>query len=130
MKSTVFVRFFKKISLLSVLLFVLAFVMTQYLPVQYITPVLPYIVLFFYLISLTIYYLLTNSIQKRFNQFLNYFMLATTVKLVLMFVIMVVYVLNFKEDAYAFMVSFFLLYVIYTFIEVVSLLSFNKSLKK
>ncbi|MEI8203922.1 MAG: hypothetical protein WCH34_12960 [Bacteroidota bacterium] len=129
MKTSVFHAFFKKVTMLSTLLFIIAILMNFYLPARFVTPTLPYQVLFFYAISLSLFYILSRSIQERFNQFLNYFILATGIKLILLLLIIILYVFNYKEDAFAFIVSFFILYVLYSVVEVVSLLQFNRSLK-
>ncbi len=129
MKTSVFYRFFIKITLLSAILSIIALLMIIISPTRFISPTLPYQVLFFYIISMVLFYILSHSIKKRFSQFLNYFILATGIKLLFLLLIIMIYVFNNKEDAYVFIISFFILYIIYSIVEVVSLLSLNRSLK-
>ena len=67
-----------------------------------------------------------KAVERRPARFVNVFMLTTMLKLMLFLAVMVVYVLLNREDAMPFILTYFVLYVIYTVLEVVSILKVNK----
>jgi hypothetical protein len=129
MKSP-FYRFSRILFVLSAILFIVSWILINYTSLPMISKMLPWMVIMYLVISELLFYILSNSIQKRFSLFLNHFMLATGLKLLLLIVILLVYVFNNKPDAYAFILNYFVLYIIYTAIEVGFLLTFNKNIDK
>lgn len=72
--------------------------------------------------------LLLSSLGRP-QRFINMFMAATGIKLMLYLFFILAYVLLYTDYAIPFIVIFFTLYITYTFLEIVNLLKFLKTLK-
>ena len=127
---THYIDFLKRLLIFSLILGVITFGIAFFLPPKAITPVLPFLFLFFISVTLTGYYLLIKAAGKKFIKFLNYYLLTTTLKLLLFIAILVGYIMLNKEDAGPFGISFFILYLLYSVFEVVSLVSYSRSLNR
>jgi hypothetical protein len=99
------------------------------LPLKYITPMLPYLVLFFLVTGLAVFYFFSRAVTKRFSMFTNYFMIATTLKIMLYLTVIVTYTFSHRSDAITFILTFFLLYLSYTAFEVVWMLRLREPTK-
>jgi len=95
---------------------------------QFITPALPWLILFLALTTYVLYRILLKASRGKFNSFTNYFMAATTSKLLLLLAVIAVYLYFFRDDAIRFAVTLFVLYLVYTVFEVIWLLRINKPL--
>jgi len=129
MKS-VFIDFLRKLVIFSVILSFIAIGLVILIPKTSITPALPYLFIFFLAITLISYYILIKAAQKKFIRFLNYYLLTTTVKLVLFIAVLMTYIMLNRKDAVPFALSFFLLYLCYTIFEVVFIVGYSKTLQK
>jgi len=72
---------------------------------------------------------LVLSSTERPQKFINMFMAVTGIKLMLYLFIILAYVLLFTDSAIPFIVIFFVLYIAYTFLEIVNLLKYLKTVK-
>lgn len=108
------------VSLIGALLFYLA-------PGEYYTQAFPFLIVFFFVVTLIVHYFLEKAIKNRPMKFVNLFMLITFLKLFFFLVIMVIYALLAKEDAIRFIITYLALYILFSAFEVVSIL---KDLKK
>ena len=90
------------------------------------TPAFPFLFVFFNAIAFLTYYFLYKSIRNRFIKFLNSYLIATILKLFIYVTVMIFYIMNHKEDAIPFAISFFLLYLLYNIFEVIALLDLSK----
>lgn len=111
--------FVKKLLIFTIILAAIGFGLYQILPFDFTTPVVIYLYLFFFSITLIVHYLLLKIAQKRANSFINYFMLLTFGKLLFFLTIILVYALLYRDDAKVFIITFFILYVCFTSFEVV-----------
>jgi len=127
MKSA-FPKFLKNLLLFSVLLGVILFVLSFFIPAKILTPTLPFQFFFFVAITILVSYILFKASGTRFPRFLNIYMLVTVLKLFLFFLLIMLYVSRNRQDALAFTVTFFLLYISFSIFEVVSLISFFKKM--
>lgn len=100
----------------------------QLLPRNFITPALPFLLLFFMAVTMIGYYLLLKASSKTLLKFLNAFLLLTFGKLILFIGVLVLYILLNRWDAMPFGIGFFVLYLFYTAFEVVYLVKISKSL--
>ena len=96
------------------------------MPSQWVSPVLPVLPVFFMAITFLIHKGFVGAIALRPQQFVSRFMLITTIKLLSFMVLLLIYALMFKDDAIQFLISFFVLYVIYSAFEVVAVMNLNK----
>ncbi len=129
MKS-VFLSFLKNLVIFSVILGIAVMVLYFLLPRSYFTPALPYLFLFFISATLAGFYILVRATRKKFIRFLNFYLLTTMVKLVFFIAILVTYLFLNKKDAVPVGLWFFLLYIFFTFFEVVSLLNYSRTLQQ
>ena len=82
----------------SIVITAVVLVLQQVMPVQYVSPALPYIVLFFFVITLfTLYILLRDQAKKEAKKFVSSYMLSRVIKLLSCLVFLLVYVLVKKE---------------------------------
>jgi L-asparagine transporter-like permease len=120
-----FQKFILILSVTTAVIIALAMLIYSLTPPHYYTRAFPFLLLFFYIVNLLMYRFLLKEMEKRPEKFINAFMAITTIKLFLYMIVMVVYAMIFKEDAKQFITVFFILYVVFTSIEVVSLLRVN-----
>ena len=110
----------------SVILGVFAYGLTFCLPSVDFSPGLPLLFPFFFAVSALIFFFLTKSTKTKFSSFINRFMIATFLKLMIYFIVLLGYVFTHRGDAVRFIFAFFILYVAYTAFEVVAMLKFTK----
>jgi hypothetical protein len=127
MKS-VYLNFLSRLFIFSLIIGVIAFAISYFLPKTLITPALPYLFPFFFAVTLIIHYLLLKAYERRHSRFITSFMLVIFLKLFFYLSIMVVYVLINKTDAMRFIITYFIFYVFYTTFEVVSILSHSRAM--
>jgi phosphatidylglycerophosphate synthase len=125
-----FLSFIKNLGIFSLLLAIVIGGFFFLLPRSYFTPALPGLLLFFIGVTLAGFYILIRASARKFIRFINLYLLITVIKLVVFIAILVIYLLLNKKDAVPFGLWFFLLYIFFTFFEVVSLLSYSKSLQQ
>ncbi|WP_297089157.1 hypothetical protein [uncultured Draconibacterium sp.] len=97
---------------------------------QYYIPILPFLLLFFYLTTLGIHSFLLKMSKKGIGTFTRSSMLVTTFKLLLFSVLAVIYIAIDRDNALSFVIYFMLLYIIYSIFEVVEISKITKSKNK
>ncbi len=111
----------------SVILAAIAYSLTFFMPASNFSPLLPWLFPFFFGVTAGIYFFLASSAKTKFSSFINRFMIATFLKLMIYFMVLLTYIFTHKEDAVRFILAFFILYVAYTVFEVVAMLKFTKN---
>jgi hypothetical protein len=119
-------QFILRLTVLSLVLGLLVFLLGRYLPHGIISPALPFLLILFYVITALVHYVLLRISAMNPRKFVGYFMLATFLKLMNYLIVIVVYVWYVKEGVLPFILSFFILYIIYTVFEVFSILAQTK----
>jgi hypothetical protein len=107
-----------------------AVILSLVLPESYITPALPLLILVFLATSVSSFYYLLKSSEKRFIKFVNVFLLTILLKLLLYIAIMISYALLNRADAVPFLLSFFILYLLFTVFETLFVIRFSQNSKK
>jgi hypothetical protein len=125
-----YLTFLRRIVVFSVILGLMTTGLRFLVPAHYITPTLPWLFVFFIVVTITGYYFILRSSNTKFIRFINSYLLVTVVKLFLFIGVIFIYLLNNRQDAAAFAISFFILYFCYMIFEVVNLVSFFKSSKR
>jgi len=115
-------HFILRLTILSLALGVLVFILNWLLPSGIISPATPYLIILFYLITAIVHYVLLRITALNPRKFVGYFMLATSLKLMNYLIVVVVYVFYVKEGILSFILTFFILYIIYTVLEVATIL--------
>lgn len=88
------------------------------IPPKYISPALPYLLVFYTAATLISFYFIQKRIEATPSGFITAFMANSIIRLLLYLVIIVVYAFTHKYDAVNFIISFFILYLIFTTFEV------------
>lgn len=119
--------FAKKSLILTLLAGGLAFLLSRMLPYNWFSPALPFLFVFFFAVSLISYTLLVRSIGSKISGFVSAFMLVTTVKLLLYITVLLLYSFLNRKDAVAFLLNFFILYLVYTVFEIIQVVRLSGS---
>jgi hypothetical protein len=119
-------QFILRLTLLSVSLGLVALLLSRILPERMISPALPYLFLLFYLTGALVHYILLRITSMNPRKFVSYFMLATFFKLMNYLIVILVYTIYVKEGILPFILTFFVLYIIYTVFEVATILKQTK----
>jgi len=106
----------------SVIISVLAFAIFQFVLGQYYLPIFPFLITFFVIVSISVHYILLKASNFRIAKFSTFFMGSITAKLFLYIIFLIIYVLVDKENAVPFLLTFFVLYFLFTIFETFSLL--------
>lgn len=106
-------------------------VLFQWLCPQYASPALPFIVLFFCIITLfTIYIVLRDERGKTHDRFISNYYLSRIIKIFSCLIFLIAYLLLNKPDAIRFGVAFLVIYFMYSIFEVVVLRKEMSDMKK
>ena len=95
-------------------------------PKELISPTLPFLLIFHAASTLVSFMYIQKRTKNAPNRFIQAYLGNTTFKLLLYVAILFIYALNNLSDAVNFIISFFILYVIYTIFEVIHLVRANK----
>ncbi len=99
----------------------------QWLFPQHATPALPFIVLFFFAITLlTLYIVLRNNDGQEGKRFVSAYMLSRTIKTLSCLLFLFLYIFLNKEDAVKFAIAFMVIYFLFAIFEVVVLKKENE----
>lgn len=120
-------KFIISILIFSIIISIIAVAVFKFLLPQFYLPVFPFLILFFVIVTIGVHTTLTKAGKKSIGQFSAFFMGSITVKLFIYLTFLVTYALTHKEQAVPFVLTFFILYVLFTFYETFSLLNSLKS---
>lgn len=127
MGKTIPIRKFSfRIIVFSVILAGLA-LLFQWLWPHLATPALPFIVLFFFVMTLfTMYVVLRNEDGNNGKKFVSAYMLSRTVKILSCLLFLLLYMFLNREDALRFAIAFLVIYFLYAIFEIVLLKKENE----
>jgi hypothetical protein len=111
---------FKILGISAILVLIASLVFGFIIP-QFYLPVLPLVLVFFILITLLVHAWQLNLAKKDIAKFARNNMLITFFKLVIYSIFAIVYIAVDKENALVFVICLMIIYLIFTFIEVVDL---------
>lgn len=118
-------RFIRTLIVTTIAVILAGLLIYAMLPSSYYTPVFPYMVAFFFIATLVVFHFMIRALEKRPAKFVNIFLVTTMLKLFAYMAVMVTYALLNRAEARPFIVAFFVLYIIYTIVEVATLLNEN-----
>lgn len=128
MKSD-YLQYLKKLLIYSAIIAVIAFVLAFFLPDNFVSPAMPFLLVFFVAVSLLTHYFVLKTMVKRMSLFVNFFMISIFVKLIIYIAIIVIYGLMNKYDMIPFVITFFVFYLLYTLFELIEVLKIQKNHK-
>lgn len=104
-------------------------VFSLFLP-EYYLPIFPYLLAFFFVVTLSVHAYQLKLAKKDLGKFTRSNMLVTFFKLILYSVFAVVYIANDRENALTFVIALFLIYLVFSFIEVAEMSRISRNYKK
>jgi hypothetical protein len=125
MKSA-YINYLRRLLIFSAMVGSVTLLCSFLLPNTYISPALPFLIVFFIATSLLSFYYLLQSTEKRFIKFVNTFLLTILIKLFGYAGVMIAYVFMNRRDAIPFMLGFFILYLCYTIFESTSIITYTQ----
>jgi hypothetical protein len=115
-------RFIIKIAVISLVLVLIGWLLfSQFIP-QYYIPVLPFLLPFFIVVSISVHAFQLNQAKKDLAKFTRNNMLITFFKLIFYLTVAITYFAVDAKNAKVFAICFTLLYLIFTVVEVTSLI--------
>ena len=109
------------------LLAVATFLIEQFMPALKVSVNWPGILLFMYVVSLGILFLLTNAAKSKMTKFVNAYLLVSFSKMILFVGVIFVYAWLHPVDAVSFILTFLVYYFLLLIYEVVVLLRLKKT---
>jgi len=113
--------FLKRLIIFSVMTALAAGIVMHFLPETAITPVWPYLFLFFMIITAIIFYVMMRLTNNKPALFISGIMIITTVKILLFAAMIILYIVKYPSDKIPFVITFLILYLFYTVFEVMTL---------
>lgn len=109
-------RFITQLVILTVVVMVACLIAHSILTVWW-----PAIVVFFAIVSAVVYFMSEKAKKKDMRKFANFYMASTVIKMIVYLTIIIIYVMNFKEDGKRFAITFLVIYLIYSVFETIKL---------
>lgn len=128
--NVAYFQFLKKLIILTLAVFLIFYAIAYFLPLELVTPAMPYLILLSASVTLIFHYIILKASEKKFSRFISYFMIATVLKLLLYIIIIFLYVYLNRSDTLPFVVTFLLLYIIFSVFEIINLLQLQSPLSK
>lgn len=120
--SRYFVNFVKGFSLYTLVIVLISLAVWWWFPEIPISSGFLYIIGFIFGFTLLVFYQLTKSLEGKLSRFFNVFMLLNFFKLMLYLMVIVGYALLNRDGAIAFIITFFVYYLLFTVYEIFALL--------
>jgi hypothetical protein len=114
--------FLLRLFIFSLVIGLVVLLLYLFLPPEIVSPSLPYLVIYFFIITAAVHYALVRSTAYSARRFVSYFMLATFVKFFIYIVTVFAYAYFNRSDLLPFVISFFILYILYTIFEVLAII--------
>lgn len=115
-------RFYKQLSFLTLIIGIVGAILFTTFLKEYYLAVFPYLLLFFAVMTFSFHTVLVRSLSKNPKNFSLVFMGLSAGKLFLMLILIVIYLIFKRETVIPFLAGTFLLYLVFTFFEVKTLL--------
>lgn len=119
--NSLFRTFLKKIIIFTAIIIGILSIFYYYLPKAYIHPALPFILIFYFTITLVTHYFQLKIKEKKFASFTSNFMIITFLKLLILLTVLLIYVFLNQNNALSFIIWYFIFYILYTVFEVIEL---------
>ena len=119
--------FIAKLSLITLGIALVGWLVFSLVFLEYYLPVFPFLLLFFFVVTLAIHAYQLRLAKKDIGKFARSNMLITFLKLIVYSIVAVIYIALDKENAIPFVVALLLLYFIYSFVEVSETVKSTKS---
>ena len=115
-------RFYKQLLILTIIVSIISAGLFMTVLKEYYLNVFPFMLLFFVVITISFYEILARSLRKNPKNFSNLFMGLSAGKLLVILLVIIIYLILEKSTVISFLAGTFLLYLVFTFFEVKTLL--------
>jgi len=88
--------------------------------------ILPFVLLFIFLFTTVIHAMLLKTARKKPKKLVNRFLMLTGLKMIIYLFIMIIYLVISKQDSAPFLLTFLIVYLVFTIFEISSILSYLK----
>jgi len=88
--------------------------------------ILPFVLLFVFLLTTVIHAILLKTARKKPKKLINRFLMLTGLKMMIYLLIMIIYLVISKQDSAPFLITFLIVYLVFSFFETLSILSYLK----
>ena len=123
-------KYVYRLLVFSIIMSVLVVAMTLVFP-KYVSPMLPYLIVFFFFITLfTLYIVLRDSSKREARKFVSGYILSRTIKFMSCLLFLLIYFIINKEDRWNFAFAFLILYFLYSAFEVLIIKKENDQLTR
>jgi len=123
-------QFLFKSTILTIIVFILGAIVYFTIFKQYYLSVLPYTVLFFYVVTNLVHSYMLRIASKSGSKFTSQYLAVSFLKMFFYLAVAIVFVIFNKEIAKPFLVNYLLLYVVYTVFEVYEFSKVVRSINK
>ena len=86
------------------------------------SPMLPWLLVFFFVITLAVFYISLKASREKLSRFVNFYMVMSMLKIFMLLVVTAIYLYLRRDDALRFSVSLLVLFFAYLIFEVIWLL--------
>ena len=124
--NSIFKNFAKGFTLYTLVIGLISSLIYWWVPQLPLSPAFLYILILMYVLTMLLIALLIKSMQNKLSQFVNAFMLLNFAKLILYTIIIFAYAWTNRDDAVAFIITFFVYYVLLSAYEIIVFLKINK----
>jgi hypothetical protein len=118
-----FFKFIKGLTLYTLLILGLGIILFLTVLKNYFLPVLPFVLLFYYLSTLVLHKFMLQISQKEISRFSFKFMMLSLIKMFIYIIFGVLYIVIDEENAVIFLIVYLILYVAYAVYEVRSVMN-------
>jgi hypothetical protein len=116
-------KFIKRIIIFAAFISSAAYLIFYLLIPQFYIPIFPFLILFFVISSIAVHAVLTKAGKLKISRFSTFFLGSITAKLFIYIIFITIYVIVDKKTAVPFLVTFLILYFVFTFFETFALLN-------
>jgi hypothetical protein len=125
-----FLTFVKRLSVYSVIILLASYAALYFIPKVNISSSLPWLIIFFFSVTVSVFYFILRASEQRFAKFVTTFMLTTFLKLMLYLAVLLIYIfLIRRNNAVPFIGAFFIYYLLFTVFETVYMVIVTKDNK-
>lgn len=123
----IYFKYLQKLMVFSAIVIALEYAVTFMVSAVWVSPMWWVTALFFVALDVITYRLVYKQLQKNTQKLISMFMLSTTIRLLLSLAVIVVYVFQHRADAKAFILIFFVNYLLFTVFETLEVLKLTKN---
>lgn len=119
--------FIKKLVIFTLIIGIISFTVGSFVPKQFMTPSLPYLLIFFFAVTAFTFYLALNAFIQKTSRFANFFMISVFAKMLLYVLIIIIYAFINISDIISFIITFFIFYILFTSFETLAIIKAQKA---